>query len=206
MPVLKVYKNGNWEELGGTSPMDGGNADTVDGKHASEFASIDHTHKTLEDVSSISSGANENEMIIWSSGDITLAAKGHIRLGSDPSDNMDAATKQYVVNNIIANKISVDNTLSDSSTNPVQNKIINTALNSKADAEHTHDEYVTATFVETQINNALANSSSGKTLTQHLVEENMILSSRQYGDTLPGENGEPYTHVPGRIFFLKVSE
>lgn len=41
MPVLKVYKNGSWEELGGTSPMDGGNADTLDGKHASEFASVD---------------------------------------------------------------------------------------------------------------------------------------------------------------------
>jgi hypothetical protein len=38
MPVLKVYKNGNWEELGGTSPMNGGNADTLDGRHASEFA------------------------------------------------------------------------------------------------------------------------------------------------------------------------
>ena len=38
MPVLKVKKNGVWEELGGTSPMDGGNADTLDGKHASEFA------------------------------------------------------------------------------------------------------------------------------------------------------------------------
>ena len=39
MPVLKINQNGEWEELGGTSPMDGGNADTLDGKHASEFAS-----------------------------------------------------------------------------------------------------------------------------------------------------------------------
>ena len=62
------------------------------------------------------------------------------------------------------------------------------------------------TSVSDQIDNALANFSSGKTLSEHLVEEDMILSSRQYGDELPGENGEPYTHVPGRIFFLKVSD
>lgn len=37
MPVLKVYKDGVWEELGGTSPMDGGNADTLGGMPASYF-------------------------------------------------------------------------------------------------------------------------------------------------------------------------
>ena len=39
MPVLKIKNNGVWEELGGTSPADGGNADTLDGKHSSAFAS-----------------------------------------------------------------------------------------------------------------------------------------------------------------------
>lgn len=38
MPVLKVKKNGIWEEIGGTSPADGGNANTLDGKLASYFA------------------------------------------------------------------------------------------------------------------------------------------------------------------------
>lgn len=37
MPVLKVRKNNVWVKIGGTSPMDGGNADTLDGKHASHF-------------------------------------------------------------------------------------------------------------------------------------------------------------------------
>lgn len=46
-------------------------------------------------------------------------------------------------------------------------------------------------------------NTSGKTLTEHLMEEDLVLSSRQYGDKLPGEDGEPYEHVPGRIFFLK---
>lgn len=94
MPVLKVYKNGVWEELGGTSPMDGGNADTLDGKHASDFA--------------------------------------------------------------------------------------------------------TPTSVSEQIENALANFESGKTLTEHLTEEMMVLTPLHYGDTLPNPG------VVGRIFFKKV--
>lgn len=114
MPVLKIKTDNGWAELGGTSPADGGNADTLDGKHALEFA-----------------------------------------LSSDVED--------------------------------LQTKVGDTS-------------------VSEQIESALANFSSGKTLTQHLAEEDMILSSRQYGDKLPGEDGEPYTHVPGRIFFLKVSE
>ena len=54
MPVLKTLKNGVWEPISGMSahthtkddikdfpsslPADGGNADTLDGKHADEFA------------------------------------------------------------------------------------------------------------------------------------------------------------------------
>ena len=42
MPVLKVKNNGVWEDVAGgaaAGPVDGGNADTLDGKHADEFAS-----------------------------------------------------------------------------------------------------------------------------------------------------------------------
>lgn len=57
MPVLKVKKNGLWEELGGTSPMDGGNADTLDGKHASEFATVNDVKERIESaLSNFSSG------------------------------------------------------------------------------------------------------------------------------------------------------
>ena len=44
MPVLKVYKDGIWEELGGTSPMDGGNADTLGGMPASYFLDAVDAH------------------------------------------------------------------------------------------------------------------------------------------------------------------
>ena len=38
MPVLKTYINGSWKNVSGF----GNNADTLDGKHASEFAPADH--------------------------------------------------------------------------------------------------------------------------------------------------------------------
>ena len=128
MPVLKVYKSGAWEEIGGTSPMNGGNADTLDGKHAAQFVDI----VTMEAFE-----INlENILSTMYSGLTDLSLK----VGDEP--------------------------------------------------------------VPDQIDNKLANFSSGKTLSEHLTEEDMVLSSRQYGDKLPGEDGEPYTHVPGRIFFL----
>lgn len=56
------------------------------------------------------------------------------------------------------------------------------------------------TSVSEQIDGALANFSSGKTLTEHLTEEMMVLTSLQYGDELPDPG------IAGRIFFKKVAE
>ena len=67
--------------------------------------------------------------------------------------------------------VTVDTTLSSTSTNPVQNKAIYTAINNV----------------------------QSKTLTEHLASETMVLSSLQYGDTLPAAG------TPGRIFFKRVS-
>lgn len=41
-----------------------------------------------------------------------------------------------------ANKTTVDTALSTTSTNPVQNKVVKTALDGKASSSHTHDEYL----------------------------------------------------------------
>lgn len=127
MPVLKVKKNGIWEELGGTSPMDGGNADTLDGKHASEFANA-------TDVSNLQININD----------------------------LQSETDEL-----------------QTSLNNLQTKVGDSS-------------------VSDQINNALANFESGKTLTEHLAEEMMVLTPLQYGDTLPDPG------VVGRIFFKKV--
>ena len=77
MPVLKVRKNGVWEDVAGASghtheinditdfpsslPANGGNADTLDGKHADEFASYSdvETLKTQVGDTPVSEQINE---------------------------------------------------------------------------------------------------------------------------------------------------
>lgn len=51
-----------------------------------------------------------------------------------------------------ATKNTIDSSLSSSSTNAVQNKVINTALSGKANSSHTHDDRY---YTETEINNKL---------------------------------------------------
>ena len=41
MPVLKIKKNGVWEELGGAGPANGGDADTLGGILAKDYATKD---------------------------------------------------------------------------------------------------------------------------------------------------------------------
>lgn len=55
-----------------------------------------------------------------------------------------------------ANKTTVDSALSSTSTNPVQNKVINTALSGKANSSHTHDDRY---YTETEINTKLSGKS-----------------------------------------------
>ena len=59
-----------------------------------------------------------------------------------------------------ANATTVDSALSSTSTNPVQNKVINTALAGKAASSHTHDDRY---YTETEVNNLLA----GKAASSH---------------------------------------
>lgn len=97
-------------------PANGGNADTVDGKHASDFAAASHTHSYAASSHSHSAA--------------TTSAAGFMST-SDKSKLDGIATG--------ANKTTVDSALSSSSTNPVQNKVINAALAGKAASNHTHD-------------------------------------------------------------------
>ena len=67
-----------------------------------------------------------------------------------------------------ANKTTVDSALSSTSTNPVQNKVINTALSGKANSSHTHDDrYYTETEINTKLGSYLPKS--GGTMTGALT-------------------------------------
>lgn len=88
-----------------------------------------YTQINIDDVGSITFSAvnNDNEDTVTLSGI------------SEPTFDTDAANKSYVDTEVAKNKITVDTTLSSTSTNPVQNKVVNAALAGKAKASHTHN-------------------------------------------------------------------
>ena len=149
----------------------------------------DHTHTTLHGVTEINNTTGNVQV----NADTINLFSNKILLKSHPQSDYEAATKMYV-----------DNTVSST---------VTSAVSGKADAQHTHNEYVSVSDfndlknkvgdedVKEQIDNALREFSSGKTLAEHLTEEDLVLvSGKHYGNTLP----DPGT--PGRIFFLKASE
>lgn len=71
-----------------------------------------------------------NFIKIASSGDVVINSGGvtNIRNVKDPTANTDAANKKYVDDEIKANKTVVDLSLSNTSTNPVQNKVVKAAI------------------------------------------------------------------------------
>lgn len=65
-----------------------------------------------------------------------------------------------------ANKTTVDSALSSTSTNPVQNKVINTALSGKANSSHTHDDrYYTESEIDTKLSGKADSSHTHSTAT-----------------------------------------
>lgn len=62
-----------------------------------------------------------------------------------------------------ANKTVVDSSLSSSSTNPVQNKVVNSALNGKANSSHTHN-ISNVTGLSTSLDGKMSNDYSESTI------------------------------------------
>lgn len=59
--------------------------------------------------------------------------------GKGIKNDDDLVHKKYVDTEVANNKVTIDTSLSSTSTNPVQNKVVNTALASKANTSHTHN-------------------------------------------------------------------
>lgn len=121
----------SWANIQGkptSLPANGGNADTVDNKHASDFATAGHTHTAA---------------------DVGASPTGHTHSYNDLTNKP-----------TIPAAVTVDSALSSTSTNPVQNKVINTALSGKAASSHTHDDRY---YTESEMNTKL----SGKADSSH---------------------------------------
>lgn len=94
-----------------------------------------------------------------------------------------------------ANKTVVDSSLSSSSTNPVQNKIVNSALNGKANSSHSHSI--------SNITN-LQSALDSKSATGHNHDERYYTETEM--DTkLNGKANSSHTHTASQISDLTVS-
>ena len=118
--------------------------DALNGK-----ADSNHTH----DIASL---PDENDMLGHMENDFytALDTKANKTTATTSANGLMSKEDKSKLDGIAtkANKTVVDSSLSSSSTNPVQNKIVTDALNGKADSNHTHD-YIPSTISETVFSN-----------------------------------------------------
>lgn len=94
-----------------------------------------------------------------------------------------------------ANKTVVDSSLSSSSTNPVQNKVVNSALNGKANSSHTHSI--------SNITN-LQSTLDSKSETGH-THDDRYYTETEMNTKLNGKANSSHTHTASQISDLTVS-
>lgn len=94
-----------------------------------------------------------------------------------------------------ANKTVVDSSLSSSSTNPVQNKVVNNALNGKANSSHSHSI--------SNITN-LQSTLNGKSGTGH-THDDRYYTETEMNTKLNGKANSSHTHTASQISDLTVS-
>ena len=111
-----------------------------------------------------------------------------------------------VANKLDASDYVVDNSLSDSSTNPVQNKVINTALSNKSDVGHIHDDrYYTESEVDDLlddkldssayvVDSALSDGSTNPVQNKKITEAVVALSN-----SLTGKASISHSHTSAKV-------
>lgn len=135
---------------------------------ATSTTTIQSKRITSANASSSTAQLKDGELLVIKTGD-----RPNLRVG-------DGSTQIKNLKDVVP---PIDSALSSTSTNPVQNKVINTALASKANSSHTHDYLPTA----------------GGTMTGAVTTKGIKLTSgTDYGATLPSS---PATN---QLFFQTV--
>ena len=156
-----------------------------------------YTHPTTNGNKHIPAGGSAGKILRWS-------AAGTAVWGDDNNTTYSTATQS--ANGLLsaadkkkldgieaeANKITVDSAVSDSSTNPVQNKVIKNALDSKAASSHTHN-YAGASSAGGSANSAVKLDSSAGSATQpvYFKDGKPVSCSYTLGASVP--NGAEFT-------------
>lgn len=193
MSVLKIKKNGVWESVSGTSghthtvsditdfPEDfttsGGDADTVDGKHASDFATSEHTHEQIDVLTSLVGDTDVSTQIANAIVDKADSNHAHDEATTSTSGFMSATDKEKLdgIENG-ANYVLVDHDFFLASTNPVRSEriqrefdYVREQIGRKADKVHEHDidSELSETSSNPISNKAVYNAISGKADLEH---------------------------------------
>lgn len=77
-----------------------------------------------------------------------------------------------------ANKTTVDSSLSSTSTNPVQNKVINSALAGKSDTNHTHSGYASSSHTHSNYASTVTTNGNGNAITAISQSGNTITATK----------------------------
>lgn len=147
-----IWVNNKFEKIGSTETtvdLSGYVTQTEMNTQLANKANTNHTHdiSALEDSEDML-GHMENDFytaLDTKANKTTATTSANGLMSKEDKSKLDGIATE-------ANKTVVDSSLSSSSTNPVQNKIVTDALNGKADSNHTHD-YIPSTISETVFSN-----------------------------------------------------
>ena len=159
-------------------PANGGNADTVDGKHSTDFATANHNH-AQSDISGLESALSGK----------ANATHSHTEYAS----NADVEALETAVNG----KANASHTHSNyASVEDVEN--LQTTVNGKADATHSHTEYSAANHTHSQYASnadveALETEVSGKAEASH-THSNYV-TNETYTSGMSGKSDTSHTHT-----------
>lgn len=147
-----IWVNNKFEKIGSTETtvdLSGYVTQTEMTTELANKANTNHTH----DIASL---PDETDMLGHMENDFytALDTKANKTTATTSANGLMSKEDKSKLDGIAteANKTVVDSSLSSSSTNPVQNKIVTDALNGKADSNHTHD-YIPSTISETVFSN-----------------------------------------------------
>lgn len=135
-----------------------------------------------------------------------------VDIGANATNITQDSTHRFVTDtektiwNAKQNAITIDTALSSSSTNPVQNKVVNTALAGKASSSHTHSNYVnqnafsnitvgsTTIAADSATDTLTLTAGSNVTLTADAVGDKVTISATDTKFTHPTTSGNK--HIP----------
>ena len=194
-------------------PANGGDADTVDGKHASDFATashnhdadyaeIDHTHTqyaaashTHSDYASATHDHDEDYAAVGHTHD--YAGASHTHAQSEITGLATALSGKANATHTHADYVTTDDF-----------SALETTVSGKANASHTHSQYANATDVEALETEVAGKADASHTHTQYAAANHThsdYVTNDTYTDGMDGKANATHTHAQSDITGLATA-